>query len=75
MAGIVDRSAGSPLEPVNLHYGLKMAFRNFIVAENDKNMSFIMKNPNEGSFEVGSLSVSVNINGVEAIPAELVVSA
>ncbi|GJU89949.1 hypothetical protein Tco_1302372 [Tanacetum coccineum] len=38
-------------------------------------MSFITKNPNEGSFRVGSPSVFMNNNDVDAIPTQPVASA
>ncbi|GKA53968.1 hypothetical protein Tco_0752917, partial [Tanacetum coccineum] len=43
----------------------EIAFRNFVVAGNDKDISFITKNPNEGSFVVGSPSAYVNNNDVD----------
>nr|GFA26335.1 hypothetical protein [Tanacetum cinerariifolium] len=47
-----------------------MAFRNFVVAGNNKDMSFITKNPNEDSFVVGSPSAYVNNNDVDVVPAQ-----
>ncbi|GJU85937.1 hypothetical protein Tco_1293483 [Tanacetum coccineum] len=47
-----------------------MAFLNFVVDGNDKDMSFFTKNPNEGGFRVGSPSVFMNNNDVDAIPTQ-----
>jgi hypothetical protein len=37
-----------------------MSFRNFVVADGAREMSFLPRNPEEVSYGVGSLSVSVN---------------
>ncbi|GJV72696.1 hypothetical protein Tco_1492691 [Tanacetum coccineum] len=49
---------------------IEMAFGNFVVAGNDKDMSFIIKSKNEESFGIGSPSVSVNNNDVDAAPTQ-----
>ncbi|GKB78765.1 hypothetical protein Tco_0945660 [Tanacetum coccineum] len=52
-----------------------MTFRNFVVAGNDKDLSFITRDPNKGDHGVGSPSVSVNNELVEALPAQPMASA
>ncbi|GKB88013.1 hypothetical protein Tco_0960285, partial [Tanacetum coccineum] len=46
-----------------------IAFKNLVVAGNEKDISFITKNPNEGSFVVGSPSAYVNNNDVDVVLA------
>ncbi|GJU85462.1 hypothetical protein Tco_1293008 [Tanacetum coccineum] len=60
-------SASSQL--VILHCGKEMAFKNFVVEGNDKDLSFMTREPT-GDFKIGSPSVSIN-NEPSAIRAEL----
>nr|GEW88192.1 retrovirus-related Pol polyprotein from transposon TNT 1-94 [Tanacetum cinerariifolium] len=49
MAGIAKRWDGSPSEHVIMRFGQKIAFRNFVVTRNDKDMSFIIKSPHDAN--------------------------
>ncbi|GJU81885.1 hypothetical protein Tco_1284250 [Tanacetum coccineum] len=60
MAGIAERWARSLSKPVIMRNGKKMAFRNFVVVGNDKDMSFIVKSKNEERLKIGSLSLVKN---------------
>nr|GFA65518.1 hypothetical protein [Tanacetum cinerariifolium] len=40
---------GSPSEHVIMRFGQKIAFRNFVVTRNDKDMSFIIKSPHDAN--------------------------
>ncbi|GJR51435.1 hypothetical protein Tco_1401956 [Tanacetum coccineum] len=64
-----DTLQRSPLELVILHCGKEMAFKNFVVEGNDKDSSFMTREPT-GDFKTGSPSVSIN-NEPSAIRAEL----
>ncbi|GJY27882.1 hypothetical protein Tco_0403649 [Tanacetum coccineum] len=67
MAGIFDRW-------MSLLWSLD-GIRNFVATGNDKDLRFITKNPHEGIFGVGSPTVSVNNDLVEALPVQSVASA
>ena len=52
-----------------------MSFRNFVVAGGARETSFLPKDPNEVSYGVGSPSVSVNNNDLDALAIEPIASA
>lgn len=52
-----------------------MSFRNFVVADGAKETSFLPKDPKEVSYGVGSPSVYVNNNDVDALAIEPISSA
>ena len=49
-----------------------MSFRNFVVVGGARETSFLPKDPKEVSYGVGSPSVSVNNNDVDALAFELI---
>ena len=52
-----------------------MSFRNLVVAGGARETSFLPKDPNEVSYRVGSPSVSVNNNDLDALAIEPIASA
>ena len=49
---------------------VETAFRNFVVVGGTRETSFLPKDPQEVSYGVGSPSVSVNNNDVDALAVE-----
>lgn len=52
----------------------EMDFRNFVVAGGAKEVIFLPQDPKEASYGVGSLSVSVNKNDIDALAIEPIAS-
>lgn len=52
-----------------------MAFRNFVVASGAKEVSFLLQDPKEASYGVGSPSVLVKNNDVDALAIKPIASA
>ncbi|GJU63239.1 hypothetical protein Tco_1245074 [Tanacetum coccineum] len=70
ISSIAEWWARSPSEPIIMRNGERITLRNFVVAGNNKDMSFIVKSKNEESFDIGFPSVSVNNNDVDAAPSQ-----
>ncbi|GJR70814.1 hypothetical protein Tco_0016879 [Tanacetum coccineum] len=68
MAGIVDHWAHNPLEHVIVHHGESI---NFVVAGDDKDLSFITRDPTKGDHGFRSPYVSMNNDLVKSLPAQL----